>query len=88
MSHDQTKNVLNRLAKIKGHIEGIYEMVEADRSCPDVIMQVVAVRSALNHVAQIILKDHAEHCLAEAAQSRNLKSEVESFRSALNMLLS
>ena len=87
MSHDQTKNVLNRLAKIKGRIEGIYEMVEADRSCPDVIMQVVAVRSALNQVAQIILKDHAEHCLVEAAQSGNLESDLESFRSALDMLI-
>lgn len=87
MSHAQTKNVLNRLAKIKGHIEGIYEMVEADRSCPDVIMQVVAVRAALNQVAQIILKDHAEHCLLEAAHTGNFESELESFRSALNMLI-
>lgn len=87
MSHAQTKNVLNRLARIKGHIEGIHEMVEADRSCPDVIMQIVAVRSALNRVAQIILKDHAEHCLVEAAGSGNFESELESFLSALDMVL-
>lgn len=62
-------------------------MVEADRSCPDVIMQIVAVRSALNRVAQIILKDHADHCLVEAARSGNFESELESFISALDMLL-
>ena len=87
MSSAQMKNVLNRLARIKGHVEGIYEMVEADRSCPDVIVQIVAVRSALNKVAQIILKDHAEHYLVEAAQSGNFESELESFYSALDMLL-
>lgn len=87
MPHDQTKNVLNRLARIKGHIEGISEMVEAHRSCPDVIIQIVAVRSALNRVAQIILKDHAEHCLVEAAQSGNFELELENFLSALDVLL-
>lgn len=87
MSSAQTKNVLNRLAKIKGHVEGIYEMIEADRFCPDVIVQIVAVRSALNKVAQVILKEHAEHCLVEAAQTGNFESKLESFYSALELLL-
>lgn len=38
MSHAQTKKVLNRLARIKGHIEGIYEMVEADRAYPKALV--------------------------------------------------
>lgn len=87
MAHAQTKKVLNRLARIKGHVEGISEMVEAERSCPDVILQIVAVRSALNRVAQIILKDHAETCLVEAFESGNSESELKSFLAALDMLL-
>lgn len=38
MSHTQ-QNIPNRLAKIKSHVEGIYEVVKANRSCPDVITQ-------------------------------------------------
>ena len=87
MSHTQTQKVLNRLAKIEGHIRAIHQMVEADRPCPDVIVQIVAVRSALNKVAQIILSDHAEHCLVNAASSGELAEELASFRSALDLLL-
>ncbi|MCY7274536.1 MAG: metal-sensitive transcriptional regulator [Phormidesmis sp. CAN_BIN44] len=63
------------------------EMVEAERSCPDVILQIVTVRSTLDRVAQIILKDHAETCLVEAFESGTYESESKSFRAALNMLL-
>lgn len=87
VTHTQTKNVLNRLAKIKGHIEGIREMVEADRSCTDVVTQVVAVRASLNKVAQLIMLDHMEHCLVEAAHSDDAEGELESFRAALCILL-
>lgn len=87
MSHTQTQEILNRLARIKGHVTGIHEMVDADRACPDVIMQIVAVRSALNKVAQIILADHAEHCLTNASQRQDFASAWAEFRSALDLLI-
>jgi CsoR family transcriptional regulator, copper-sensing transcriptional repressor len=61
MAHSETKEILNRLARVKGHIQGIYEMVEAERPSQDVIMQIVAARSDLNKVAQIILANHIEY---------------------------
>ncbi len=87
MSHNQTQEVLNRLARIKGHVDGIYKMVEADRSCPEVVVQIVAVRSALNQVAKILLKDHASHCLVDAATRSDFESELASFRQALDLIL-
>jgi len=88
MSHTQTREVLNRLARIKGHVDGIYKMVEADRSCPDVVVQIVAVRSALNQVAKILLKDHASHCLVEAAaEGTDFEAELASFRQALDLII-
>ncbi|MBW4647212.1 MAG: metal-sensitive transcriptional regulator [Kastovskya adunca ATA6-11-RM4] len=86
-SHTQTQAVLNRLAKIKGHVEAIQKMVQAERSCPEVIVQIVAVRSALNKVAKILLKDHAEHCLVDAAEQGDFESELESFRKALDLII-
>lgn len=85
--HDETREILNRLARIKGHIQGISEMVEAERPSQDVIMQIVAVRSALNKVAQIILADHIEHSLIEAAETGNFDQELANFRSALDLLI-
>ena len=65
--HTQTKNVLNRLARAAGHLESVRRMVEDGRDCADVLIQLAAVRSALNSTAKVIMKDHMEHCLYDAA---------------------
>lgn len=64
--HESTKAVLNRLSKAIGHLESIKRMVEDGRDCSEVIIQIAAVRSALNSTAKVILKDHIEHCLHDA----------------------
>lgn len=87
MAHAHTRQVLNRLARIKGHVDAIAKMVEADRPCPDVVLQLVAVRSSLNKVAQIILVDHVEHCLVEASETGEFEGELKSFRKALDLLI-
>ena len=63
-SHTQTKAVVNRLARAIGHLESVKRMVEEGRDCTEVLVQLAAVRSALNNTAKIILKDHIEHCIA------------------------
>ena len=62
--HTQTKAVVNRLARAIGHLESVKRMVEDGRDCTEVLVQLAAVRSALNSTARIILKDHIEHCIA------------------------
>ena len=64
--HTETKNVLNRLSRATGHLESIKKMVEEGRDCGDVLIQLAAVRSAINNVGRIILADHMEHCIADA----------------------
>ena len=65
-THTQTKAVVNRLARAIGHLESVKRMVEDGRDCTDVLIQLAAVRSALNNTAKIILKDHIEHCISYA----------------------
>jgi Uncharacterized protein conserved in bacteria len=62
--HTQTKAVVNRLSRAIGHLESVKRMVEDGRDCTEVLVQLAAVRSALNSTAKIILKDHIEHCIA------------------------
>lgn len=66
-SHTQTKAVLNRLSRAIGHLESVKRMVESGRDCTEVLVQLAAVRSALNSTAKVILKDHLEHCLSDAS---------------------
>ena len=65
-THTQTKAVINRLSRAIGHLESVKRMVETGRDCTEVLVQLAAVRSALNSTAKVILKDHLEHCIAGA----------------------
>ena len=65
-SHESTKAVINRLSRAIGHLESVKRMVEEGRDCSEVLIQIAAVRSALNSTAKVILKDHIEHCIAHA----------------------
>ncbi len=87
MSQPQTQDLLNRLARIEGHVRAIRQMVEADRACPEVLLQIAAVRSALNKVAKILLKEYAEQNIVDAAHNGNLEEEIAHLRSALDSLL-
>ena len=64
--HANTKAVVNRLAKAIGHLEKVKRMVEDGEDCSEVLIQLSAVRSALNSTGKIILKDHIEHCIVHA----------------------
>lgn len=68
-SHTQTKAVLNRLSRAIGHLESVKRMVENGRDCTEVLVQLAAVRSALNSTAKVILKDHLEHCINDASSN-------------------
>ena len=62
-SHQHTRAVVNRLARAIGHLERVKAMVEEGRDCSEVLIQLAAVRSALNNTGKVILKDHLEHCI-------------------------
>lgn len=64
--HPNKKKVVNRLARIIGHLNGIKTMVENDVDCSEILIQLSAVRSALNNTGKIILDDHINHCLIHA----------------------
>ena len=66
--HKNHSDVINRLARIEGHIRGITRMVEEEKDCPAILLQIIAVRAALNKVSQIILEDHIETCIVKAIQ--------------------
>ena len=70
-SHTQTRAVVNRLARAIGHLERVKAMVEEGRDCSEVLIQLSAVRSAINNTGKVILKDHLEHCIVDAVQTQD-----------------
>ena len=64
--HENQKAVINRLSRAIGHLEKVRRMVENGEDCSDVLIQLAAVRSALDNTGKVILKDHMRHCMVDA----------------------
>ena len=73
-THAETKAVVNRLSRAIGHLEAVKAMVEEGRDCTQVLIQLAAVKSAINNTGKLILKDHLNHCMVEAAKSGDRKA--------------
>lgn len=72
-SHAETKQVLNRMSRVIGHMEAVRKMVEEGRDCSEILIQIAAVKSAVNNIGKIILKDHIDHCLVDAVETGDRK---------------
>jgi DNA-binding FrmR family transcriptional regulator len=87
--HDEEslKRIVNRISRIEGHIRGVKMMVQESRPCPDVLVQIAAIRGALDRVARIILDEHLTECVGRAAREGNIDVEIEELKSALDRFL-
>jgi|UPI000585682E CsoR family transcriptional regulator, copper-sensing transcriptional repressor len=85
MPQTQNQKILNRLARIEGHVQAIQRMVKVGKPCPEVLLQIVAVRAALKKVALILLEDFAEQRLADVMQNDDFKSERFDLYKILNL---
>lgn len=84
--HENKKAVINRISKAIGHLESIKKMVEDDRDCSEVLIQLSAVKSAINNTGKVILKDHLEHCIVSAVENKNFE-ELEQFQKAIDQFM-
>ena len=66
--HESKKNVVNRLARAIGHLERVKRMVEDDCDCAEVLIQIAAVRAAIENTGKVILQDHIQHCIVDAVE--------------------
>ena len=64
--HENQKAVVNRLARALGHLEKVKRMVEEGHDCSEVLVQLAAVRSALDNTGKVILQEHLRHCMVDA----------------------
>ncbi len=64
--HESTDAVIKRLSRAIGHLEAVKRMVEEGRDCSEVLIQLAAVKAAINNTGKLILKDHIDHCIVDA----------------------
>jgi len=63
------EKLLGRLRRIEGQARGIHRMIEEDRYCADILVQISAVQESLRSAAQVLLQGHLRKCVAEAVRS-------------------
>ena len=85
-SHAHTKAVLNRMSRAIGHMESIKRMIEEGRDCSEVLIQLSAVKSAINNTGKVILQDHIQHCLVDAIESGDMQ-EIEELNRAIDRFI-
>jgi DNA-binding FrmR family transcriptional regulator len=76
-SPEEKKAVINRLSRAAGHIEAIKRMVANDEDCSQILIQLAAVRSAINNTGNLVLKNHISHCIVKAVKEGDEETIIE-----------
>jgi len=78
--------ITKRLKRIEGQVRGIIKMIENEKSCEDILIQIGSVKSALHKTGQVILEGHLHHCVLDGIREgkedetiKNLSSAIEQF---------
>lgn len=84
--HTDTLQVLNRLSRAIGHLQSVRRMVEDGRDCSEVLIQLAAVRAALNSTGKLIIHDHMQHCIIDALESGD-RAALDDFTQAIDLFI-
>ncbi|MDL2220525.1 metal-sensing transcriptional repressor [Eubacteriales bacterium OttesenSCG-928-N14] len=75
--------VSKRLKRIEGQIRGIIRMVEEDKPCEDIIIQIGAAKSALHKTGQVVLEGHLHHCVLDGIRDGNEEETINKLMGAV-----
>ena len=69
----ELRQLKNRISRMSGQLNGIGRMLDENRYCGDILIQIAAVEKALQNFGYIILRDHMQSCVVEEVQGGNLE---------------
>ncbi|SDY32332.1 metal-sensitive transcriptional regulator [Tindallia californiensis] len=70
MEDTARKDLIKRLKTIRGHIQGVEKMIEENKECDAVMQQITAIKSSVEKVGWILIKDHAAECIVKNPSDR------------------
>jgi DNA-binding FrmR family transcriptional regulator len=80
------EQALARLKKIEGQVRGLQRMVENERYCGDVLVQVASVHEALRGVGKLLMRNHLRHCVTDALQSGDEHDREAAYAEVLDLM--
>lgn len=81
--HPHSRQLAARMARIEGHARAVKRMVEDGEACADVLVQIAAIRGALDRAAKLLLSDHMEHCILDSSRGGSPKRLLAELQKAL-----
>jgi len=82
---DTKAKVLGRLRRIEGQVQGVQRMVEEDKYCVDILLQLAAVQGAVEQAQKLLLGQHIESCVADAIRSGNSRDRQKKVAELLDV---
>jgi DNA-binding FrmR family transcriptional regulator len=73
------ENLHRRLKKIGGQVAAVDRMIDEDVPCEDIIIQINAIKSAIQSVGQIVLEGHIKHCVRDGIQHGDAEKTIQEF---------
>ncbi|ARJ55972.1 metal-sensing transcriptional repressor [Campylobacter cuniculorum] len=85
-SSKHIKAVSNRISRTIGHLQAVKRMVESDKDCSEILIQLAAVKAEVNNTAKAVLKEHLAHCMIHAVLEEDSQS-IEDLKKAIDMFV-
>ena len=76
-------NLHRRLKKILGQVQAIDKMIDEDVPCEDILIQINAVKGAVQKVGQIVLEGHLQHCVKDGIEHGDAQATIDKFAKAI-----
>jgi len=76
-TEEEIESIIKRLKRIEGQVRGVQKMVEDNRYCIDVLVQISAIQAALNKVGLNLLERHVNHCVSKAIREGNGEESID-----------
>jgi len=84
----EREDLLNRLKKIEGQVKGIQRMIEEEKCCTEVMIQISAIRSAINKVGGMMIESYVSDCMQKGIMASIEKGEIdESVRDVIDTIV-
>ena len=85
-SDEEKKAIQNRLSRAIGHLNKVKSMVENDADCSEVLIQLAAVRNAINDTGKVVLKNHMNHCIVHAIEEGDTET-IDALNHAIDQFM-
>lgn len=75
--------IINRLKRIEGQVRGLIKMIEEDKSCNDILIQIGSAKAALHKTGQVILENHLHTCVLDGIREGKEDETISKLSSAI-----